>query len=349
MDYTMCTSSCLSILVICIDRYWSLAYPISYRQYMSTWVVISLIIPTWVIPILLYGIGIFGVHQFGSRDVEDEKCYVHYYDEPVFTTVSTVINYWAIIVAILILYYKIYKITKFFWRKKKHRSAAHTPCSPSKPETVRHVGTPTNRQVADTSSDSEDSPESGDEKRAEKKSMIPKVTSEQSKVLDGSKAGVLDKMPHTALKVPNTGQVGKTSGLLLELPNLGIGNPDGDTSISPATTTSTALTSCSTMLPVDEQNVNNANEQLPISQGPKPKGNSKAMRVLTAVLSSFIICWTPYSVLVIVLSFDSSLVPNSVFYTTYGLCYLNSLFNPGLYAYANEVFRRTFWKILRCR
>ena len=338
LDYTMCTSSCLSILVICVDRYWSLAYPITYRRFMSTVVVFSLIIPTWLIPILLYGIGIFAIHQFGARDIEPEKCYVHYYDDPFFTIVSTVINYWAIIVAILILYYKIYKITKFFWRKKRTRSVpGATSVSPPLKSLV-NVTTKKGKQSknnADTSSDSDDENDSEDEKKAEAETMIPKGS---------AAAEISSAKSDDLLKKPN-------GGLLLEISALnGHKNNDGDTSTSPATTTSTAMTSCSTFVTVEEPSLKvSCSQQPPKPQVNQQKGNSKAMRVLTAVLSSFIICWTPYAVFVIVLSFDGTLIPNGVFYTSYGLCYINSLFNPGLYAYANEIFRRTFWKILRCR
>ena len=121
LDYTICTSSCLSILVISIDRYWSLAYPITYRQRMSTCMVMCFILPTWVIPAVLYFFGIFLVHQLVERNENDKQCYILFRDNPLFVIISTVVNYWAIIVVILILYYKIYKITNFFWRRKRER------------------------------------------------------------------------------------------------------------------------------------------------------------------------------------------------------------------------------------
>merc|ERR1712226_911073 len=269
LDYTMCTSSCLSILVICIDRYWSLAYPISYRQYMSTGVVMSLIIPTWIVPFLLYGIGIFGVHQFGTRDVEENQCYVHYYDEPVFTSVTTVINYWAIIAAILILYYKIYKITKFFWRKKKRNlPSIAAPCVASKPDTVHQVENGHKAQVAEISSDSDDSEHEKSPFKSHKsknKTNDPINAGKNMTSHRSLEADIEDSSPRLTVVKSSPGmQIGNKSGggvksgsLLLEIPNMNhmcsSSCTDGDTSISPATTTSTAVTSCSTFTPVDEE------------------------------------------------------------------------------------------------
>ncbi len=310
LDYTMCTSSCLSILVICVDRYWSLAYPISYRQFMSTKVVLALITPTWAIPILLYGIGIFAFHQLGTRDIPEGRCHVHYQDDPFFTIVSTVINYWAIIAIILVLYYKIYKITKFFWRKKKQQRATVA----SNIQIVTLTNNAKNQN--DTSSDSDE--ENYHHSKTKKETEASKCLKEKDKSAN--------------------------SGLFLTVPNMNVSNEhDCESSISPATT-STVTTNCSSFM-----NANHSSSSLVNQSHKTPKSNSKAMRVLTAVLSSFIICWTPYAVFVIIVSFDESVIPSNVYNISYGLCYINSLLNPTLYAYANEVFRRTFWSILRCR
>ena len=75
----------------------------------------------------------------------------------------------------------------------------------------------------------------------------------------------------------------------------------------------------------------------------------KAARTLCAILSAFIITWTPYSILVLItLRFNNS-TTDTLFNISYWLCYLNSTINPICYALCNTNFRRAFKRILTCK
>ena len=77
------------------------------------------------------------VHQLVERK-PDKQCYIVFKDNPLFVIISTVVNYWAIIVVILVLYYKIYKITNFFWRRKRDRGIANGNSRPKDgPEVIQ--------------------------------------------------------------------------------------------------------------------------------------------------------------------------------------------------------------------
>ncbi|KAK6183152.1 hypothetical protein SNE40_010683 [Patella caerulea] len=75
----------------------------------------------------------------------------------------------------------------------------------------------------------------------------------------------------------------------------------------------------------------------------------KALRTITFILGAFILCWTPYHIMVLVIAICQGFgCINLKFYNfTYWLCYLNSPINPFCYAFANAQFKRTFIRILK--
>lgn len=87
----------------------------------------------------------------------------------------------------------------------------------------------------------------------------------------------------------------------------------------------------------------------------KPKSKSenrarKALRTISIILGAYVLCWTPYHVMVFIIGIcDSSwdCINLKFYYFTYWLCYLNSPINPFCYAFANAQFKRTFIRILK--
>ncbi|KAH8872412.1 Muscarinic acetylcholine receptor gar-2 [Schistosoma japonicum] len=80
----------------------------------------------------------------------------------------------------------------------------------------------------------------------------------------------------------------------------------------------------------------------------------KALKTISLILGAFMICWTPYHIIVLIKGFcddistHTSCVNIHLYNLSYWLCYMNSPINPFCYALSNISFRRTFFRILRC-
>ena len=78
----------------------------------------------------------------------------------------------------------------------------------------------------------------------------------------------------------------------------------------------------------------------------------KALRTITFILGAFVLCWTPYHVVVLWDAFcpkeEGKVCVNGHFYEfSYWLCYMNSPINPFCYALSNQQFKKAFIKIMR--
>jgi len=90
---------------------------------------------------------------------------------------------------------------------------------------------------------------------------------------------------------------------------------------------------------------------LPTTAAPRTCKNEnrarKALRTITIILGAFVLCWTPWHVLSMIMGFCLPCVEPVIYDISYWLCYLNSPINPFCYAFANQQFKKTFLRIFR--
>jgi len=106
----------------------------------------------------------------------------------------------------------------------------------------------------------------------------------------------------------------------------------GDDTVEGTSTTTTTTTAAAAAVPRTGRSENRAR---------------KALRTITIILGAFVLCWTPWHVLSMIMGFCFPCVEPVIYDISYWLCYLNSPINPLCYAFANQQFKKTFLRIIR--
>ena len=75
----------------------------------------------------------------------------------------------------------------------------------------------------------------------------------------------------------------------------------------------------------------------------------KAFRTISFILGCFVLCWTPYHVIALIVGFcrEPPCINQHIYMFSYFLCYANSPLNPFCYALANQQFKKVFIRLLK--
>uniref|UniRef100_A0A061QLJ4 Putative muscarinic ACh receptor n=1 Tax=Cupiennius salei TaxID=6928 RepID=A0A061QLJ4_CUPSA len=310
-DYMCSVASCLNLLLIGFDRYFSVTSPLRYRARRTGKRVLFMISCVWVISFLMWPPWIYAWQYIeGRRTVPDDDCYVQFLETNFYVTIITsVLDYYMPLSIMLILYYKIWRETKKREKYLAHMEAgSYSECLCPLKELDQKKGA---KRFLPCYS----------RRHAKGNQKVPNSEDAESDLLE-------------RVAVNSTGEKTVSGSAISDEEAIALRASDLNTSSEHNTTSS-----CETVLSKSSSRKLTG-----------VKNDNKAARVLTAILLAFILTTTPYNVLVIVKNLDSthSIIPVAVWDFFYYFFYINSTLNPVCYALANRNFRRTYWKILSC-
>ncbi|NWU42566.1 HRH1 protein, partial [Hylia prasina] len=368
MDYVASTASIFNLFVLCVDRYRSVRRPLRYLRY-RTKVRASLLILgvwllsfTWVIPIL-------GWHVFannGQRKVKGDKCETEFFEVTWFKVLTAVFNFYLPSLLMLWFYGRIFRAVR---KHCQHRGLADGCCRPSaERSTVRRAKTKCEgsvlpqKQTSGENSPGTDKPSSPEPQKVEAELPFGNPGT-ASKAPSNGKVLKWSCFPlSTAKAEPGSDKAGKEEVRARENPGNKeqLGRQDSDSSAASDNHTFTEAA------PRAEQpGPRGAQERSRDSRGPlflrrarhtlhshsssiqqHRNRERKAAMQLGVIMAAFMLCWIPYFVLFLVITFHDKEQLSGLHRVTIWLGYMNSTLNPFLYPLCNHNFKKTFKKIL---
>ena len=117
IDYTVSNASVANLLLICLDRYLSITFPLSYRARRSGRLVIGMIVLAWTVSFVLWVPWIVAWPLIqGDRIVPDSECYIQFFDRKYgnqyITVFTAVLAFYLPITIMSVLYWLIYVRTR---------------------------------------------------------------------------------------------------------------------------------------------------------------------------------------------------------------------------------------------
>jgi len=114
VDYTMSNASVANLLVISFDRYFSVTRPLTYRVRRTPRTAAALIAGAWLVSVLLWTPWIVAWPYIeGRREVPDDQCYIQFLETNQYITVVTAVAaFYLPVLAMCVVYYRIYRETE---------------------------------------------------------------------------------------------------------------------------------------------------------------------------------------------------------------------------------------------
>lgn len=385
LDYTVCLVSQYTVFLITLDRFCSVKAPAKYRNWRTTRKIKVMIAVTWFVPALIFFTSILGWRRFtGTPPPTDYTCYAEFQNDQTFTVILTISYYWVTLVIMIGLYIGIYRVALSLHtraRQKRNRMKQMKSLSnknqnsndseplnmPKQSNGSASRGLPRNnssRLREDSDFSNEHSSDSTISKRRD--SMLPISTPISAHTEDQSNSPLWkprDNLPPSnvhwdAFSDSTYSTLQRTESTLIDGASEIIREEDTadesheklaqDSRPSAKNRILTEVTKVFTQI----NKVKWCKKRGEEGNSPKRKSRSenrarKALRTITFILGAFVICWTPYHVVVIISPYCKDCINGTLFNFTYWLCYMNSPINPFCYALSNQQFKQAFIKILK--
>ncbi|KAB5571484.1 hypothetical protein PHYPO_G00225450 [Pangasianodon hypophthalmus] len=339
LDYVASNASVMNLLIISFDRYFCVTRPLTYPVKRTTRMAGMMIAAAWILSFVLWAPAIlFWQFIMGERTVPKSECYIQFFSNAAVTFGTAIAAFYLPVVIMSVLYWQISKASRSRVRKKDcHKTSG-----------VSQEG-----RIQATVLATEENREKKESKEAEDL-QVRHICS--STIIGEDRESENDSTSFSIL--PSSGQREDA-----------VSNGDvksTQTKTLPQVRTSHAKLTC---LGISSQETkgNSANQNtshhkekqslvalifMPPNKKKRKNGCSrerKVTRTIMAILLAFVITWTPYNVMVLINTFCSPCIPNSMWVLGYWLCYINSTVNPACYALCNATFKNTFKQLLLCK
>ncbi|XP_072329636.1 muscarinic acetylcholine receptor M2-like isoform X1 [Scyliorhinus torazame] len=352
LDYVVSNASSMSLLVISFDRYFCVTKPLSYPVRRTGKVAGLMIAATWVVPFVIWAPPII-LWQFivGERTVGEGECYIQFFSNPAVTFGTAIGAFYLPVFIMMILYVKISCASK-------SRIMADKKESESSKRTVSHsaakgkIMEPNNNNFSNALDGLPEvkmqnskmtgeiiTDNCGQEEELPIESTYPSVSqSKQKKQLPIQESTPttqtcfrMDNSKHSCMKIVSKFKKNNHCDTTTRMVPVirGKGGNDGEIRVDNKIITVTEI-------PAKKKKGAVSREQ-------------KVTQTVLAILLAFIITWSPYNVLVLIDTFCSTCVPNTVWIIGYWIFYINSTVNPACYALCNPTFKKTFKRLLLCQ
>ncbi|NWV09081.1 HRH1 protein, partial [Ptilonorhynchus violaceus] len=377
MDYVASTASIFNLFILCVDRYRSVRQPLRYLKY-RTRTRASLLIAavwllsfTWVIPIL-------GWHVFandGHRKVKEDKCETEFSEVTWFKVLTAIFNFYLPSLLMLWFYCGIFRAVRKHCQHRELSDRSYRSSSENNSTHHAKVKDEKNichqKQILDEKTPPKDKQSSPEPKKAEAELHFsnPDKSSKalsNGKIPEWSCFGLSAGQPEAGLDKAGKEGVCATQGNgNEEEPH----SQDSDSSVASDNHTFTEVVphgqrsdsnpgrACQPQKKTESRDSRGLTYLRKTWQslhtyskrsvpGWHRKRERKAAKQLGVIMAAFMLCWIPYFVLFMVITFHDHEQLSELHMATIWLGYVNSTLNPFLYPLCNQNFKKTFKKLL---
>ncbi|XP_014725246.1 PREDICTED: histamine H1 receptor [Sturnus vulgaris] len=372
MDYVASTASIFNLFILCMDRYRSVQQPLKYLKYRTKMRASLLILAvwllsfTWVIPIL-------GWHVFannGQRRVARDKCETEFFQVTWFKVVTAIFNFYLPSLLMLWFYCKIFRAVRKHCQHRELTNGSYWSAvekNVHQAKTKDEKNTCHQKQMLGVNSPGADEQNSPKPQRVEAELHFSHAD-KASKALSNGKVPKWSCFSlSTAKPEPGLDKAGKKGVCATrkagnnEQPD----SQDSDSSVASDNHTFTEVTpraeqpsppgACCPQGRTERRDSRGLTllrktwhtlHSHPRSSHRHGNRERKAAKQLGVIMAAFMLCWIPYFVLFMVVTFHDHEQLSELHRFTIWLGYINSTLNPFLYPLCNHNFKKTFKKIL---
>uniref|UniRef100_H2ZNZ2 G-protein coupled receptors family 1 profile domain-containing protein n=1 Tax=Ciona savignyi TaxID=51511 RepID=H2ZNZ2_CIOSA len=350
LDYVASNASVMNLLIICLDRYYSVTKPVEYRNQRTPKRFITAIIGAWSISFILWAPWVlFWQFIVNKRTVPEDNCYVQFIKDSKPMAVITAIGAFYLPATVMcVLYWKVYIGIKNRRKGSNPRSARRfikTKTLFLKKNPLMHRRMFSNMTLTMTNREEIQFEQVVTDilcKREAKSNEEPTYTEGPTSLTSAATSASYHNIPTLQHRSPekhpeNASQTGAdsprsrtNSGRLLFIRRQIKKAPDTDSNL-------------------DSGGIIKVTERLKLQVVKKKlqslNKETKAARLLASILAAFILLWLPYNIMALVEAFcplAEKCIPDLAWNFGYWFCYLNSTLNPVCYAMCNKNFQQTF-------